>query len=234
MNAVCKHLSMDLDVQTSTRIEKIESIKDRVRLVDDSGNVLGDYDHVIVSAPAEQAAELLVSFPSLAEPISKIQMQPCWAVMASFERPVTNDWVGAFIHDSILTWVARNSTKPGRPGDADHMVLHAGHQWTSENWERDGEAVAQELLDAFWQASGLPPQRPTQLQAHRWKFAIPVDPPQTRCFFDAALGIAACGDWAGGPRVEGAFLSGMATAGRILGSLSSADNGLNQQQLDLF
>jgi photolyase PhrII len=231
MNAVCRHLSKELDVQTSTRIEKIESVKKGIRLIDDSGGVLGEYDRVIVSAPAAQAAELLVSFPSLADPISKIQMRPCWAVMVSFEQAVTNDWVGAFIDDSILTWAARNSTKPDRPADAEHIVLHAGHQWTSENWERDGEAIAQELLAAFWQASGLPPQKPIHIQAHRWKFAIPVDPPKTRCFFEASSGIAACGDWAGGPRVEGAFLSGMAAAGRILGTLSPADNRLDRQPM---
>ena len=234
MNAVCKHLSKDLNVQTSTRVEQIEQVDDCLRLTDDAGKVLGNFDRVIVSAPAAQAAELLVDFPSLTDPISKIQMQPCWAVMVSFEHSVADDWVGAFIHDSILTWAARNSTKPARPENAEHIVLHAGHQWTSDNWERDGEAVAQELIDAFWQASGISSQRPIQIQAHRWKFAIPVDPPETRCFFDVDSGIAACGDWAGGPRVEGAFLSGMAAAGRILGTLSPADNRLNRQQLELF
>ena len=234
MNAVCKHLAKDLDIHTSTRIEKIESVENAIRLTDNSGTVLGEYDRVIVSAPAVQAAELLVNFPSLAYPIAKIQMQPCWAGMVSFEQPVTQNWAGAFIHDSILTWAARNSTKPDRPADAEHIVLHAGHQWTSTNWERDGEAVAQDLLDAFWQASGISKQRPVHLQAHRWKFAIPVDPPETRCFFDSASGIAVCGDWAGGPRVEGAFLSGMAAAGRILGSLSPTGNRGRPQQLELF
>ncbi len=234
MNAVCQHLSHSLDVQSSTHIEKIASATKGLRLTANTGRVLGEYDRVIVATPSVQAAELLVRFPALAEPISKIRMQPCWAVMVSFPHPITDEWVGAFIHDSILTWAARNSTKPSRPEDAEHLVLHAEHQWTSDNWERDAEAVARELLDAFWQASGLPPQRPTQLQAHRWKFAIPVDPPATRCFFDATTTIAACGDWAGGPRVEGAFLSGMAAAGRILGTLSPADIRLDPQQLELF
>jgi predicted NAD/FAD-dependent oxidoreductase len=37
------------------------------------------------------------------------------------------------------------------------------------------------------------------------------------CLFDAELAIAACGDWARGPRVEDASLSGCAAAGRLLG-----------------
>ena len=85
--------------------------------------------------------------------------------------------------------------------------------------ERESDDVAGQLLEAFWQATGIVPREPMQIQAHRWKYAIPVDPPNERCFFDVAHGIVACGDWAGGPRVEGAFLSGLAAAGRLLGSV---------------
>ena len=55
------------------------------------------------------------------------------------------------------------------------------------------------------------------LDAHRWRFALPIDPLENACLFDAGLRLAACGDWCGGPRVEGAFLSGSAAAGRLLG-----------------
>ena len=221
MSSVCKYLANGLEVQTSTRVEKIESDArgDLIKLTDDEGNNLGEFDSVIVSAPAKQAAVLLANFPELAKPISKIKMQPCWAVMASFEEPLGSDWAGAFVHESIVTWAARNSTKPQRPTDAEHLLLHAGHEWTAENWERDQSEVAKEVLAAFWESSALPNQTPTYLQAHRWQYAIPSDPSQERCFFDSDAMIAACGDWAGGPRVEGAFLSGMAAAGRLLSSL---------------
>ena len=235
MNSVCKHLASGLEVQTSTRIEKIESDGGggSIKLTDDQGNQLGEFDSVIVSAPAAQAAELLVKYPKLADPISKIQMQPCWAVMASFEEPLGDDWAGAFVHESIVTWAARNSTKPQRPNDAEHLLIHAGHEWTAENWERDQGEVAEEVLTAFWKSSALPIQKPIYLQAHRWQFAIPSDPSKERCFFDADSMIVACGDWAGGPRVEGAFLSGMAAAGRLLNNLQPKnDHESHQMKLE--
>ena len=233
MNAVCKHLAVGLQIQTKTRIAEIDLTEGGIRLTDDAGLQLGTFDRLVVSAPAAQTAELLVNFPAIAVPASMVEMQPCWAVMVSFEQPVTKDWVGAFIHDSILTWVARNSTKPNRPTSAEHLVLHAGGQWSIDHCERDADEVAKELLAEFWQASGIAPQTPTHLQAHCWKFAIPDSPPKERCFFDAESGIAACGDWAGGPRVEGAFLSGMAAAGRILGTLTEKQDMTNSQ-LQLF
>jgi predicted NAD/FAD-dependent oxidoreductase len=36
------------------------------------------------------------------------------------------------------------------------------------------------------------------------------------CFFDARLAVGACGDWCAGPRLEGAALSGLALADRVL------------------
>ncbi len=236
MSAVCRHLATDLDVRMQTQVGTIESVEEGICLTDGVGRSLGTFQHLIVSAPAPQAAGLLAKFPQLAQLISKIQMQPCWAVLATLERPITSDWVGAFIHDSLLTWVARNSTKPHRSvrsNIAEQLVLHAGHKWTQENWDRPADEVAQEMLATFWQDAGVPPQSPLHLAAHLWKFAFPIDPPSERCFVDAESGIVACGDWAGGPRVEGAFLSGMAAAGRILGTLS-AKNNTTAPQFNLF
>ena len=48
------------------------------------------------------------------------------------------------------------------------------------------------------------------------------DEPLTEaCLFDRGRPVVVCGDWCGGPRVEGAYLSGAAAAGRILGTLRS-------------
>ena len=236
MSSIGKHLASELDVQSSTRVESIEKLDgNSIKLLDDRRECLGSFDCVIVSTPAAQAAQLLSDFPTLATPVSKIQMQPCWAVMASFEKPVGEDWVGAFVHDSIVTWAARNGTKPQRPNDAEHLLLHADHEWTAKNWDRDSGDVAIEVLEAFWKSSGAIPRSPFHLQAHRWQYAIPLDPPTQRCFFDTSSEsmIVACGDWAGGPRVEGAFLSGMAAAGKVLGQLKPPKGlYISQQQLD--
>ena len=120
----------------------------------------------------------------MAEPISKIEMNPCWATMVAFEKPITDQWAGAFLHGSFLSWAARNSTKPGRNHDVEHLVIHANPEWTAEHWEQDAGEVAQMMLAEFWRVSGISPQSATHLQSHRWKYAIPVDPSGIRCFAD--------------------------------------------------
>ena len=143
--------------------------------------------------------------------------------MVGFEEPITDRWVGAFLHGSFLSWASRNSTKPGRDANAEHLVIHASPEWTAKHWEYDANEVAKMMLAEFWRVTGISPMPTFHLQSHRWKYAIPVESSDARCFADHSTGIVACGDWANGSRVEGAFLSGMAAAGRILGTLSGKD-----------
>ncbi len=234
MNGICKHLADPLQILTRTRISKIGGIGTQLELVDETGVSQGRFDRLIVSAPAEQTAELLAGYPELADPVGKIRMQPCWATMASFAHPLTDQWAGAFAQDSFLSWVARNNSKPGRSGGAEHLVIHADASWSFDHRERPPDEVAGAMLEEFWRLSGLPAQTPFHRQSHRWKFALPEQPGDAGCFFDARAGIAACGDWACGSRVEGAFLSGMAAAGRILGTLTARTQPPPSEQMQLF
>jgi predicted NAD/FAD-dependent oxidoreductase len=225
MNAVCKHLAADVEVRTQVRVKKIQqldgSTENGFALFDDSGDFLGSFDRLIVSAPAAQSAELLGNFPALANSLSNLEMNPCWATMVAFEKPITDQWVGAFLHGSFLSWASRNSTKPGR-GGTEHLVIHAQPEWTAEHWESDPEQVAEMMLAEFARVVGVTTDSHVHLQSHRWKFAIPNSSSDSGCFANDSATIVACGDWAGGSRVEGAFLSGMAAAGQILRTLSSA------------
>ena len=231
MNAICKHLARDLTVRISTKIEKITDTGDGIALTDQEGNDLGTFDRVIVSAPAAQAAELLVDFPSVSQAIADVNMKACWAAMVSFEKPITDQWVGAFLHESFLSWAARNSTKPGRNGEQEHVVIHATPEWTAEHWEDDSDNVAQAMMAEFWRVTGLEPRENAHLQVHRWKYAIAEGEAGVGCFADESAVVIACGDWANGSRVEGSFLSGMAAAGRITGTLLPSPNSSEAQTM---
>jgi predicted NAD/FAD-dependent oxidoreductase len=216
MNAICGHLAEKVDVAFETRINSLNRVDQRWRLVAEDGTELGRFDAVVVSAPAPQTAALLETpAPGLAARAAEVKMAPCWAVMAAFARPLDLGFDGAFVNGSALSWVARNVSKPGRP-DGETWVLHGSPEWSLQNLELDREEAATRLLKAFREAIGGVELDPIHLDAHRWRFALPVEALPEDCLFDAELGIAACGDWCGGPRVEGAFLSGCAAAAQLL------------------
>ncbi|MEM6331042.1 MAG: FAD-dependent oxidoreductase [Planctomycetota bacterium] len=222
MNALCGELAGGLDVRLETRCAPpvwVEGER-RWRLASDQGQPLGEYEAVVVSAPAPQAAQLLAATPALASAARAVQMRGCWAVMAAFAERLPLDFDGAFVHGSPLSWVARNSSKPGRdttPG-ADAWVLHASPEWSDAHIEREPAAAAGQLLAAFGEATGVELPKPEYASAHRWRYALPAEPLPDRCLYDAAKRIGACGDWCGGPRVEGAYLSGLALADKIAAS----------------
>ena len=216
MNAICRHLAENLDLRTNTRVEPPTRCQDKWFVSDDAGNGLGSFDAVVVSAPAPQAAQLLQGSRHLARRASSVRTAGCWALLVQFPARLELDYDGAFVQDSPLSWIARNSSKPGRHSDMETWIVHASADWTQCHLEEPSEAIQERLLDAFREATGLDATTPSHVVAHRWRYALPTEPLPDRYLFDRDLNIGACGDWCSGPRVEGAFLSGAALAERLL------------------
>ncbi len=217
MNALCRRLALGLDVVLRTQVAALERTETRWHLTSDQQTDLGSYEAVVVAVPAPQAATLLrASAPEMAARASGAVLAPCWAGMASFTDPLGLGFDAAFVDSSPLSWVARNSSKPGRSG-AEAWVLHASPAWSLEHLDLESNAVAGLLLDAFRVAVGGFDCMPTHLEAHRWRFALPTEPLPEPFLLQHDLRLGACGDWCGGPRVEGAFLSGRALADGLRG-----------------
>ena len=216
MNAICRHLAENLDVRTNTRVSPPTRCQGKWLVSDETGSELGRYDVVVLSAPAPQAGDLLQGSHDLASRASSVKIAGCWALLVQFPARIDLACEGAFVHDSPLSWIARNSSKPGRNSDLETWVLHASADWTQGHLDEPAEAIQARLLGAFWDAIGMAAVTPSYVAAHRWRYAIPTEPLPDRYLFDGDLNIGACGDWCSGPRVEGAFLSGAALAERLL------------------
>lgn len=215
MTAIARHLSADLSLRLQTRIVRIARTSDMWELSDASVQTHGPFDHIIVSIPAPQAAELLGSHPFAAE-ARAVPMTPCWAVLAAFEQRIEVEWDGAFVHGSSLAWLARDSSKPGRACSADCWVLHASPSWSAAHHEDSREVVAATLLEEFARMTPSPRPPPIHLDAHHWRFSATPLSLDRLTLFDRHAGLAVCGDWLASGRIEGAFRSGVAAAGSIL------------------
>lgn len=219
MSALAQQLAVGLQVHCGVHIAAIIPEKQRYLLRTMTENLLGPFDGVLVSAPAPQAAALLAAAPHLAESAATVSYTPCWAVLVAWDQPLEIPFEGAFVHGSPLAWMARDSDKPGRPS-GDCWVLHATPAWSREHVDDKPDAVATLLCEALHAALprevATPMSAPRLLRAHRWRFAQPTTTTPEPCLFDEDRCLAAAGDWCGGPRVEGAYLSGCAAAERFL------------------
>lgn len=215
MSAIARHLASACHVLSDIRVAHVHREGKRWRLLATTGEDLGDYDVVVVAVPAPQAVALLGEAPSLAARVASVKISGCWAVMLAFEQPLTLPFDGAFVQAAALSWIARNNSKPGR-GDAECWVLHGAPAWSDEHIDAAPEQVIAWLSDAFRRAALCHEVKPIFAAAHRWRYALPLVLLEEACLFNPTLAIGACGDWCAGPRVEGAFLSGLTLADQIL------------------
>ena len=56
--------------------------------------------------------------------------------MLAFKQSLGLEFGGAFVHGSPLSWIARNSSKPGRDVEPETWVLHASSEWTRGSFGR--------------------------------------------------------------------------------------------------
>ena len=214
MSAMAVDLAVGLCVRTATQITAVTHGAVGWTIATEANETVGPFETIVITLPAPQTAALLGShhFGAVA---STVKMTPCWTVMAAFESRVELLWDGAFVHDSPLAWVARNSSKPGREREADCWVLQASPEWSADHLEAPADRVSKDLFEAFESviAGPLPPQR--YVAAHRWRYGQCSEPDERRMLFDPGLGLAVCGDWLAGGRVEGAFLAGVRAADAI-------------------
>jgi len=220
MTAMAADLVKNLKIKKETKIIEVKPSSNQWTLLDEIGVAYNGFDHLVVALPAPQTAELLANHP-VGKIASSTPMAPCWAVLVGFEKKLDVPWDGAFIHDSAISWVARNSSKPSRDATKDCWVLHANAEWSALHLEDAPASVIPKLLEAY--ACAIGDNLPAQFYktAHRWRYSIGGSFINLRDLHDESIGLTICGDWVNGGRFEGAFLSGITAAESILKNLST-------------
>jgi len=219
MSAVTRTLSEGLGLRTGCRIVSGERRRARWWLDVEDGSRLGPYRALVLAIPAPQAVTLLRAVDELRARVAAVDLAGCWAVMLGYPRRLPPSWDGAFVNDGPLSWIARNNSKPGRPA-AEAWVLHGSPSWSETHMEEPAEAVIEALVAEFGRIVGDRLPSPTLALAHRWRFALPREPLDAPFLFDDVEAVGVCGDWCGGPRVEGAYLSGLALGEHLARRLS--------------
>lgn len=228
-----KWLAESLNVVTETTVTSIEKTSTQWQLTSKEHGVNPEtFDYVILSIPAPQAAAVLKeSGSTLASLSGAVLMRPCFALMVHFKQRIHCQFDGLFINSGILSWAARDSSKPGRlkqsSNETETWVLHATSHWSEANVDLSKELVSKLMLAEFMSilecdsnlaASALSEVRPDEYDLHRWLYADCEHYLTDVYQFDAAYNIGLCGDWLNGGKVQGAWLSGYKLAQALIDS----------------
>jgi predicted NAD/FAD-dependent oxidoreductase len=213
MSAMAKHLASDLNVLSATKAVSVS--KQDVGWVTtlETGDVIQS-QQLVLTSPAPQTIDLLKAgdveiSEAHAQQLANIEYEPCIAVMAKLSNSKDIPQNGALpISHGPIAWIADNETKG--VSEEPSVTIHASAEFSRDNWDRDRLEVGQELLNVAEQLLGA---SVVGYQVHGWLYSKPVTTEAEPCLVvsEEPLMVLA-GDAFGGPKVEGAVVSGWAAA----------------------
>lgn len=164
-----------------------------------------EFDVVGICMPGPQAARL-VSASMAPEHLHSLTWEPVIAVTLVYAERTWMDFDGVFVNDDpVLTWIADDGRRRG--DDAPVLVAHV-HPVLSARHLADPTEVIAVAVASVRRILGLA-DLPAWADAHRWTFAKPLSAHEVDHVVVADGRVGFGGDaFAGGPRVETAWISG--------------------------
>lgn len=208
MTDIAKHLALGRDVRCNTLAFSISpgsSHKWQVKI--DDGSVL-DADAIIVTCPLPQAYALLVTADiELPEELLRTEYDRTICLLAVLDTPSTVTKPGGLQHpDGTFSFIADNAVKGISSAVA--LTMHANPQFSLEHWDTSTDEVQHLLLERARPWIGDATVVTSQIK--KWRFATPLTIWPDRYWAHDTIVLA--GDAFGGPKIEGAALSGLAAA----------------------
>ena len=216
MTAIAKRLGEDVDVRLGTQVASIQQ-EDCWRVRSADGNEYAA-TALLLTPPVPQSLELLSQGKVMLDErvearLARLTYEKCFAVMAALDEAPALREPGWFAPSTgSISWIADNQAKG--ISDLPAVTIHATAAFSEARWMMDREEAADLLIK---EASEWLTSRVIDRQIHRWRYSKPIqtaDVPAMQLSETPRLIIA--GDAFGGPRVEGAALSGMAAADMLL------------------
>jgi len=219
MNSWAKAMAEGLDISLGARVSHLSKANGQWMLDFEDGQSEGGFDHVISAVPSMQAIDLLPESFSGMEQIKATQMDACFALMIGFDGEHNFGWDSLRVNNDVNAWLAVNSDKPSRNKALTTLMVHSAPEWSNTHADADRDWVQAQMESSASKLCGLDVSKAPHRVLHRWLYSSVSASPQQSTLYDPALGLAACGDWCLGGRVEGAYLSGLAAADIIKTSL---------------
>ena len=218
--ALMASFASGVSVLSDVRISSLKREADGWVLKTDGGRGFANFDSVLLTAPAPQARDLVVSCDaSLAKTLEVVRMHPVWTCMIEFAQDLPDFRLP---ENGPVLRADRMGDKPGREDVRSAWVIHMTPEYTETNLNTDAMLVAPQVLKAFAETCGVQLPAVRHLDAHLWRYAY-VDRPFGQPFLSSSVpGLIVGGDWTLGRRAEDGFRSGRAMAQTVLSRMAEA------------
>lgn len=224
MNALAKHIAADLhDVRLNTPIVTATRDEQGWIFQDEDGSLFSSRA-LVMTPPVPQALAIVDAGATTLhaderKALDNIHYAPTLTGLFWIEGRVTLPLPGAVQRrNAPVSWIADNQTKGISP-NATLITVQASEQFSTQMWSAPDDRILNSLrtdLQIFMDESA----QVIEAQLKRWQYALPTTlyPDRFLLTRDTPRAVFA-GDAFGGPRVEGAALSGLAAAEALLAAL---------------
>jgi renalase len=226
MTSIPKYISRDLDVRTAERVVRVDGDDTGWAVRCGSGlRVAGDA--LVLAIPVPQALELASSesyrLPDEARSqLEAISYDPCLALMVVLDGPSPVPEPGGMqIKGEPLDWIGDNRRKG--ISEVSAVTVHAGPEWSRSHFDDDETQIIDAMISLAGDRLGTDlASAVVAASLARWRYSWVTEPHPEPCLVGSDdPPLLFCGDAFGQPKVEGATLSGLATADHLLGRNTS-------------
>jgi renalase len=221
MNALAKDLATGLDVRCGHMVFAVRRDRAGWEVVIDDGQV-HHADVVVMTCPTPQSFALLFEVGvEIPMDVVRSDYERTIALLAVLDRPGAVPAPGAVQQPDgdaaggagLFTFVGDNAAKGISAVPA--LTLHAAPGWSEARWDADQDETHALLLEAagpWFGDAGI-----VASEVKRWRFATPRRTWPDPCWIAPEGTLVLAGDAFAGPRVEGAYTSGLAAADALAG-----------------
>jgi renalase len=223
MSVITRHLAGELDVRLNAAIAHVAAESNEWTVTAENAERFAGRA-LLLTPPVPQSLQLLASgnlpLPkAIRKELEQIEYAPCLALLVSLSgASLVPDPGGLWFPAEPIRWIADNHHKGISPASNGALTIHAGPNYSRQNWETPAGRVIDELLAeaAPWLGT-----TPVQTHLYHWRYSQPISVYPGRCLtMTSPAPLVFAGDAFGGPRVEGAVLSGLAAASALKELLS--------------
>ncbi len=230
MNQIPKYLASKLPSENILVNQKINQL----RLVSENVSIRGEngFDisakSIVITTPLPQALELMNSLgdigvaAALKATLSTVTYDPCIALMGMFnEDEMPLDILPLQCPNDTIAFLADNHSK-GIASERGALTVHLAPEASRGMFTAHDTVIVDFICHQLRQLFGLKKiSRPISFEIQRWRYAAPqrtLEKPFVELKLSNPGGsrIIVAGEAFGGPKIEGAFLSGHAVADHLL------------------
>lgn len=211
INDLPKYLAQGLDVLVSTHVTAITCDKNGWLIQERSGERYRA-KRLVVTPPVPQTVALFANCQEVDIPveIAQIEYYKSLAILVAGDEPLTlPDEVGAVRRrEHEISWIADNRHKGIAKSLSCALTIQCSYDFSEKYFEADEHELYALVQEKAADLVRLP-QRPKAIKIQRWRYAEPKTVFSKRYIrVDAPHPLYLCGEVFGGPKIEGAYLSG--------------------------